>query len=62
MDLICVLVVLVMITINNLQSLIMLDVNLGLINMFSNLRPGGDNQNIELKLALYIMGVYDIPK
>ena len=54
MDLICVLVVLVMITINNLQSLIMLDVNLGLINMFSNLRQGGDNQNIELKLALYI--------
>ena len=62
MDLICVLVVLVMITINNLQSLIMLDVNLGVINMFSNLRQGGDNQNIELKLALYIMGVYDIQK
>ena len=62
MDLICVLVVLVMITINNLQSLIMLDVNLGLINMFSNLRQGGDNQNIEFKLALYIMGVYDIQK
>ena len=41
MDLICVLVVLVMITINNFQSLIMLDVNLGLINMFSNLRQGG---------------------
>ena len=56
------LVVLVMITIHNLQSLIMLDVNLGLINMFSNLRQGGDSQNIELKLALYIMGVYDIPK
>ena len=35
------LVVLVMITIHNLQSLIMLDVNLGLINMFSNLRQGG---------------------
>ena len=62
MDLICVLVVLVMITINNFQSLIMLDVNLGLINLFSNLRQGGDNQNIELKLALYIMGVYDIQK
>ena len=41
MDLIYVLVVLVMITINNLQSLIMLDVNLGLINLFSNLRQGG---------------------
>ena len=41
MDVICVLVVLVMITINNFQSLIMLDVNLGLINMFSNLRQGG---------------------
>ena len=54
--------ILVMITINNLQSLIILDVNLGLINMFSNLRQGGDNQNIELKLALYIMGVYDIQK
>ena len=62
MDLICVLVVLVMRTINNLQSFIMLDVNLGLINLFSNLHQGGDNQNIELKLALYIMGVYDIPK
>ena len=62
MDLICVLVVLVMITINNFQSLIMLDVNLGLIKMFSNLRQGGDNQNIELKVALYIMGVYDIQK
>ena len=41
MDLICVLVVLVMITINNLQSLIMLDVNLGLINVFSNMPQRG---------------------
>ena len=51
-----------MITIHNLQSLIMFDINLKLINIISNLRQGGgDNQNMELKVALYIVGVHDIP-
>ena len=40
----------------------MLNVNLGLFNMFSNLSQGGDNQNIELKIEIYIMGVHDIQK